>query len=235
MGPDHPQIEIFNESKHGIQYHASVDEMNLDSDSWVLGVDYSAAPTCATCHMSATKKQPLSHNVGGRLSWTLRPIVSTKLENWETQRDNMQDVCNSCHGPQWVGNFFTQFDAAVEHYNNKFAKPSKAMMDELRDAGKITKSPFDDKIEWTFFELWHHEGRRARHGAAMMGPDFTQWHGFYEVAKHFYFKFIPEAEELLPGISDKHLEESMYQWLKGLTPEQIKEQIEFYHERYGEQ
>jgi len=31
----------------------------------------------------------------------------------------------------------------------------------------------------------------------MMGPDFTQWHGFYEVAKHFYTKFIPEAEDLM--------------------------------------
>jgi hypothetical protein len=29
----------------------------------------------------------------------------------------------------------------------------------------------------------HHEGRRARHGAAMMGADYTQWHGFYEVAQ----------------------------------------------------
>jgi hypothetical protein len=235
MGPDHPQIEIFNESKHGIKFHASVDEMNLDATSWVLGVDYSAAPTCATCHMSATKKQPISHDVGGRIAWTLRPIISTKLENAETKRANMKDVCRSCHSPQWTDNFFIQFDNAVEHYNTKFAEPAKAMMDELKEAGKITTSPFDDKIEWTFFELWHHEGRRARHGAAMMGPDFTQWHGFYEIAKHFYFKMIPEAEELMPGISDKYLADDMHKWIEGLTPEQIKQQIDFYNQRYGEE
>lgn len=38
---------------------------------------------------------------------------------------------------------------------------------------------------------------RARHGAAMMGPDITHWHGTYEVAKHFYAKFIPELEYLV--------------------------------------
>jgi hypothetical protein len=28
---------------------------------------------------------------------------------------------------------------------------------------------------------WHHEGRRFRHGAEMMGADYTQWHGIWEV------------------------------------------------------
>jgi hydroxylamine dehydrogenase len=30
-----------------------------------------------------------------------------------------------------------------------------------------------------------------------MGPDYTHWHGTYEVAKHFYAEFIPELEELI--------------------------------------
>jgi hydroxylamine dehydrogenase len=184
MGPDHPHIEIYNESTHGIKFHAFENEMNLDSPSWVLGVDYSAAPTCATCHMSATPKQQVSHDVGLRISWTLRPAISTHQENWETKRLGMKDVCFNCHGVEWVDNFFEQYDDAVTLYNEKFAVPAKAMMDDLKKAGKISASPFDDKIEWTYFELWHHEGRRARHGAAMMGPDYTQWHGFYEVAKN---------------------------------------------------
>ena len=49
MGPDHPQIEVYNESKHGIAYHANKERMALDkSGDWVLGKDYSAAPTCAS-------------------------------------------------------------------------------------------------------------------------------------------------------------------------------------------
>jgi hydroxylamine dehydrogenase len=232
MGPDHPHIEIFNESKHGVKYRAFENEMNLDSDYWVLGVDYSAAPTCATCHMSATKTQAVSHDVGGRISWTLRPAISNHLENWQAKRGQMKDVCVSCHSTEWVDNFFAQYDAAVTLYNEKFGIPAKGIMDSLRAEKKITPSPFDDKIEWTYFELWHHEGRRARHGAAMMGPDYTQWHGFYEVAKNFYFDFIPEAEELSHGVSARFVDSPLHAWRKGLTPEQIKEQIEYYKNRY---
>ena len=54
LGPDHPQTEIYDESKHGIAFRTQKSEMNLDADDWVLGEDYTAAPTCSTCHMSAT-------------------------------------------------------------------------------------------------------------------------------------------------------------------------------------
>jgi hypothetical protein len=52
-------------------------------------------------------------------------------------------------------------------------------------------------IEWTWFLLWHHEGRRARHGASMMAPDYTHWHGMYEVADRFYNHLIPEAKAVI--------------------------------------
>ena len=31
----------------------------------------------------------------------------------------------------------------------------------------------------------------------MMGPDYTHWHGTYEVAKNFYTEMVPELEELI--------------------------------------
>ena len=58
------------------------------------------------------------------------------------------------------------------------------------------KSNFDEEIEWTWFYLWHHEGRRARHGASMMAPDYAHWHGMFEVAERFYQELIPQAREL---------------------------------------
>ena len=85
MGPDHPQIEIYNESKHGIAFYANRDRMALDKEGdWILGKDYSAAPTCATCHMGGFMtpdgvSSGNSHDVGERISWTLRPVVSTKI------------------------------------------------------------------------------------------------------------------------------------------------------------
>lgn len=65
----------------------------------------------------------------------------------------------------------------------------------------ITKKGFDEPIEWTWYYLWHHEGRRARHGASMMAPDYTHWHGMYEVADRFYVHLIPEAREIVEKAS----------------------------------
>ena len=234
MGPDHPQIEIYEESKHGIMFAAYHDKMALDADKWIVGKTYTAAPTCATCHMSATTTQEGSHDVGIRIAWTLRPVVSTRLEDWENKRKRMEGVCLECHAKTWVGNYFRMYDDAVNLYNNKFAIPAQQIMTQLKEAGKITASPFDDTIEWTFYELWHHEGRRARMGASMMGPDFTQWHGFYEVAKHFYSKFLPESEELLPGVTKPALEMDEHKWKKGMSAEEIKQMLEFYQSRYGQ-
>src|ERR1039457_1454293 len=213
---------------------ANIAKMNLDAKSWVVGKDYSAAPTCATCHMSATSNQPVTHDVGDRISFTLRPVVSIKLENWEKRRAAMQDVCSNCHAAGWVENFYKQYENTVDLYNEKFAKPAKAIMDKLYAANKLTKTPFDEKIEWTYYELWHHQGRRARMGTAMMSPDYTQWHGFYEVAKTFYTEFIPEAEALLPGVTADVMNSPDHQWTKGLSKEQLQQQLDFYKKKYNQ-
>lgn len=208
MGPDHPQKEIYEESKHGIAFFANINKMNLDSNKWIVGEDYSAAPTCATCHMSATKNQPVTHDVGMRISWNNRPPVSVRPEvsdakmnlpgkdvDWKTRRTNMKDVCSNCHNENWVNNWYVQYDSLVELYNEKFAKPGLAL---YKAAGPLLRPvKFSNKIDFTWFEIWHHEGRRARHGASMMGPDYTHWHGTYEVAKHFYTEYIPELEHLI--------------------------------------
>jgi nitrate/TMAO reductase-like tetraheme cytochrome c subunit len=209
LGPDHPQKEIYEESKHGIAYYANVDRMALDNPSWIVGIDYSAAPTCATCHMSATTSLPLTHDVGDRISWTLRPPVSQKIDaaalakghdvkTWQQRRADMKNVCSNCHTSSFTDNFYVQYDGAIGLYNNKFGSPATSIYKKLRSSGLITSDiTFDDEIEWTYFYLWHHEGRRARMGAAMFAPDYTQWHGFFEVADRFYMEFLPQVREII--------------------------------------
>ena len=214
MGPDHPQLEIYNESKHGINFRANIDNMNLESSKWVVGEDYYSAPTCATCHMSATPNQAITHNVGLRIKWNNRPPIS-KLSHetdkkWElasanihadTRRENMEDVCAACHNENFTDNFFIQYEGLIDLYTEKYAKPglalynaAKPMMKKDADGQKIK---FAEPIDFTWFELWHHEGRRARHAASMMAPDYTHWHGTYDLAKNFYTEFVPEIEELI--------------------------------------
>jgi hydroxylamine dehydrogenase len=301
MGPDHPQIEIYNESKHGIAFQSNRDRMALDKDgAWVLGKDYSAAPTCATCHIGShmTEKGEVvgrSHDVGERISWTLRPVISTKLnlvtfedgykedypegralpkigetvdtgekivENeqlvtkkvprkvksittWEARRAKMQAVCLNCHSQSHVDGFYQQFDDLVTLYNEKFAKPAQAMMDDLIKDGVLKKdAPFEHEVQWIFWELWHHEGRRARHGASMMGPDYTHWHGMYEVSKHYYTEFLPAvvkaAAEKSPALGTKYqamvdqlLTRPEHQWLKGLSPAEAEMLRKTYEQRYN--
>jgi len=221
LGPDHPQKEIYEESKHGVAYRDLKDHMNLDAESWVLGKDYTQAPTCATCHMSANSRngEKVTHDPGQRISWSNRPPVSVVTDtdadgkivtetdpdkrreltafSWEDKRTNMKQVCAHCHTPDYINNFYKQYDDFVVLYNEKFAKPGKAIMDELSKQGLLTKTQFDEEIEWTWFYLWHHEGRRARHGASMMAPDYAHWHGMFEVAERFYQGLIPQAREIV--------------------------------------
>ncbi|HBR14364.1 MAG TPA: hydroxylamine oxidoreductase [Candidatus Omnitrophica bacterium] len=207
MGPDHPQLEIYEESKHGIAFTANKHKMNLDNEKWILGEDYNAAPTCATCHMSATPTQGVTHDVGMRISWNNRPAISIRPEiadekmglsgknvDWKKRRQNMKDVCLNCHAENYVDNFYTQYDSLIALYHEKFAKPGQELMALVKPL--ISPVEFANKIDFIWYEIWHHEGRRARHGASMMGPDYTQWHGMYEVAKNFYAEFIPELQEI---------------------------------------
>ncbi len=226
LGPDHPQKEIYEESKHGVAYRDLLGHMNLDSKQWVLGKDYTQAPTCATCHMSAnTRDLKVTHDPGKRISWTNRPAISQVLDtdvdgkvvtavdpeerrkltkfSAVEKRNNMKQVCNHCHTPDYVNAFYKQYDDFVVLYNEKFGKPGQKIMKALEENGLITKTQFDEEIEWTWFYLWHHEGRRARHGASMMAPDYAHWHGMYEVADRFYMQLIPQAREIT-----KHATES---------------------------
>ncbi len=230
LGPDHPQKEIYDESKHGNAFYSHVDAMNLDADRWIVGEDYFEAPTCATCHMSATTAQPVTHDVGRRISWTLRPPVSKLKDNWEEKRSNMQDACSACHGRQFVKGHYAQYDGVVNLYNDKFAKPAGEIMGMIKNKKLLeNESAFGNEIEWIYWELWHHEGRRARHGAAMMGPDYAWWHGIYDVAHNFYFEFLPAAREyddpeINAYIDNLIAKDPMHQWLSRPTAD-IKEDI----------
>ena len=71
----------------------------------------------------------------------------------------------------------------------------------------LKPAKFSNKIDWIWFELWHHEGRRARHAASMQGPDYTHWHGTYDLAKHFYTLMVPELETLIAQGMAKGMED----------------------------
>ncbi len=194
LGPDHPNIEIYYESKHGQIFLTEGEKWRWDSppDAWEPG-DYTA-PTCATCHMSGIGELKTTHNVNERLKWDLvhpRSVVrSGERGDGEKGRKLMEKVCINCHSSTHTKNIFSALDKAVALYNRYYDNAQK-MINELKAKGLLKKDPWKDPILELNYYLWHHAGRRARQGAAMNGPDYAHWHGFFQM-----FQIYKDMEDI---------------------------------------
>ncbi|MBW1839069.1 MAG: hydroxylamine oxidoreductase [Deltaproteobacteria bacterium] len=197
LGPDHPQIEVWEESKHGKLFAAG--------EKW--------APSCYTCHMGPIKDNstgkeisPSTHDIGNRLYWEIQAPLSTpfkdkiffkpNLQVAKSNRERMRAVCLQCHVTRHADAHFEKFDKVVTDYSDNYFKPAKKLYDELKQKGLLSPRPFDDKADWLFWYLWHHEGRRMRIGAAMMGADYAWWHGAHD-AKIRYMELWEEYQRLI--------------------------------------
>jgi hypothetical protein len=189
LGPDHPQSEVYNESAHGAYYQANKEQFNMSAPAKTLTVKDFPAPTCATCHMSALGSVKGTHNVGERLRWNLTPQIAIVRVDGAKNRSTMNSVCLNCHAQPFVTGVMNAGDKTIGLTNENVVK-GKAILTGLRDAKLLGTKSFAYPIDFTYFELWHHEGRRARSGAMMGGPDYVNWHGIYE-----QYKALVELEQ----------------------------------------
>jgi len=189
LGPDHPDIEIYENTKHGQIFAAEGEEWNWDSATgeWEPG-DY-RAPTCATCHMSGIGDLEPTHNVTQRLYWNLwakeskvrteDDVMAMYYGDGEAGRTEMEQVCGECHTSLHTKYYFESVDRAVRLYNEAYWAPVEAMRAELAEAGLLKENPWKDEFMILHYYIWHHDGRRARQGAMMGAPDWAHWHGFF--------------------------------------------------------
>jgi hydroxylamine dehydrogenase len=196
IGPDHPDLEIFENTKHGQIFHTEGEEWKWDSPpgEWEPG-DY-RAPTCATCHMSGIGDLETTHNVSERLYWNLwakvsKPRTSDDIMDLfygdgEQGREMMQQVCGECHTSTHTEGYFASGDKAVQLYNEAYWKPAEEMRLDLAEKGLLKDNPWEDEFQIIHYYLWHHEGRRARQGSMMGAPDWAHWHGFFELQQDLY-------------------------------------------------
>ncbi|QDU93256.1 ammonia-forming cytochrome c nitrite reductase subunit c552 [Lignipirellula cremea] len=182
MGPDHSQIEIYNESKHGVIFHAQRGSFHLDADPKKLTTADMPAPTCSTCHMSGLEGQNVTHDTSERLSWYLFAAQSEKRPAYARSQDAMKETCLKCHTRPAIDQYYTEAEEVVQSTNDRVAAATK-IIDSLRAEGLLTPAPFDEPIEFVYFDYWHYWGRTAKHGAFMGGADFVQWHGNYELLR----------------------------------------------------
>lgn len=194
IGPDHPQWEIYQESPHGISYLTMGHEWHWEAEPGTLTVEDFPAPTCSICHMSGFGTVGTTHDVGDRLTWFLFSPISTRRPAWQDNKVRMQGVCLECHNQNFLDEFYDSADLATERVN-EWVVESDELMAPLKEQGLLTADPFDEPIDFTYFNLWHHWGRTAKFGVWMQGPDYSQWHGAYEV--------LHELAELREMVADK--------------------------------
>ena len=180
IGPDHPQWEIYHESPHGIAYATSGHNWHWDAETGTLDVNDFPAATCAICHMSGFGATSTTHDVGDRLTWYLFAPISERRPSWQDNKVRMQSVCRECHNEEFIKNLYTDADKLTEAIN-AWVIESDEIVAPLKEKGLLTAEPFDEPIDFTYFNVWHHWGRTAKFGAWMQGPDYVQWHGAYEI------------------------------------------------------
>jgi hypothetical protein len=183
MGPDHSQLEIYTESKHGVLFAAQRRLLNLSVEPRKLTTRDMFVPTCATCHMSGLNGLSVTHDPSARLSYNLFAEVSDKRPHYDRAQAAMKDVCRQCHTQPVVDRAYAGAEKVVEATNAR-VRDVRSVVEGLCKDKVVQGPPFTAPIDFAYFDLWHYYGRTAKHGAFMGGADFVQWHGNYPLLKH---------------------------------------------------
>ena len=144
--------------------------------------------------MSGIDGLKVTHNPSDRLSWYLADAVTTRRPNYLQAQINMKQVCTQCHTQALIDRIYVQAEQVVVSTNAKVLN-AKAIMDGLYKDGTLKSQNFTQPIDFTYFNLWHYDGRTSKHGAFMGGADFVQWHGNYELLSKTV-ELQHEADEL---------------------------------------
>jgi len=92
----------------------------------------------------------------------------------------MKETCLKCHTKPRVDEYYRGAEAQIAA-TNAIVREAKTIMESMRAAGKLSPKPFDEPLDYLYFDMWHYAGRTSKHGAFMGGADFVQWHGNYEL------------------------------------------------------
>ena len=223
LGGD-PQVEAYHASRHGLIYFANQDKINLRAKRLVTGLDDLAAPTCATCHMSATQTLPATHNINERLDWSqpLQKMDSLDLSEKcgvhftgyphpfkgypqptpdSKHQKNMENVCQACHSQSLVKNFAVQFQDGVEFFRKRWLTPGK-MCYELGIEVIAPSSPtnpyklFTHPIDFVWFNMCNKLSKQAYNGLAMSSAGMSLA-GDVSLASAWETEFIPALDTIV--------------------------------------
>lgn len=177
MGPDHPQWEMWQTSKHGVLHER-------------LGP--AVAPDCARCHMPGG-----THDVSTGISMGLsgQPLPEDVRKK---QRDAMIDVCDDCHTAAFATRELADGDA-VQKQSKALVDRAAAVIEALDRDGLLLPAPGDrpphplsghrlelgsqmvyqdlSGPEALFFRMKKFDYVIAYKGVFHQNPDYAHWYG----------------------------------------------------------
>ncbi|HEX9080753.1 MAG TPA: multiheme c-type cytochrome [Holophagaceae bacterium] len=181
MGPDHPQWEMWQTSRHGTLYASEGGK---------------AAPDCQACHMPKG-----THDVSGGLTLTAAgdPLPP---ERRAAGRAEMQRRCGACHSPAFVTRELDR-DDAVQAESRALVKEAEDLVGDLADHGLLDPMPeqrpphplrgstlvldgqmlYEDTshIERLLFKMKKYDYAKTVKGAFHQNPAYAHWYGNAEL------------------------------------------------------
>ena len=177
LGPDHPQKEIYEESKHGVAFrdlHRRDEPRRAGRGCWARTTARRRPAPPATCARNIRNGMKITHDPGERISWTNRPPVSLVMDTdanhavvTETDPEKRRaadrrhrrgqaqpdeaGVLALPHAGLRQRRSTSSTTTSSILYNEKFAKPGQAIMSALASNSLLTKTQFDEEIEWTWY------------------------------------------------------------------------------------
>ena len=157
-------MKFMSNPRTGSPYHTMGEDWGWDAEGGTLTVEDYPAATCAICHNERLRHPPTTHDLGDRLTWYLFAPISTRRPNWEDNKAAMQGVCYELPQRNFINTFYTDADKATERVN-EWVEESREIIAPLQENDLLTDAPFDEPIDYVFFDLWRHTGpdHQVRH------------------------------------------------------------------------
>jgi hypothetical protein len=121
--------------------------------------------------------QPLPMTFDGRLAAAglIDPAEQAK------RRLAMVRLCASCHSTSWAEGYFDKMDTTVKEVDGMVKASTDLLQIAYQHKLADPTNPFDEEIEQRVGEQWLFYANAARYGAAMMGPDYTGFEGWWRM------------------------------------------------------
>ena len=191
-GPDHPHIEAYHASKHGV--------------AWATTHDESQAPTCVTCHMPDGEHE-VSGGItlgrtgsgavleGGEMPIPMHTMTETQIRE---ERQVMLDRCKKCHTERTARRMLEDADA-IKLEADRLLQQAADVVERLHADGLLDPAPSErvahptkghalvlggpmlyeqhSEAERIFFDLAKFAHAITFKGAYHQSPDHTHWLG----------------------------------------------------------